>query len=349
MERLFELRESLLRQYAKYSRYVDKVFQFIVSLSVFGFIGSNIGFLKTAANPIVTLGLSLICTFLPFALVVVLAAAVVLVQFYTLSMGIALVAAVLFAIMFILYFRFAPEKGIILLLVPVAFALKIPVVIPIIYGLIGTPVCILPIIFGTIVYYMITYVKSCAATMGGAGKADMMEQVVSFVQQIFNNKEMWMVVAALTICFLIVYNVKRLSVDNAWKIAMVSGSLIYIVVMAVGNIVMKIPVSYVVLIVGGVVSVLVALVLEFFVFAVDYSRTEHLQFEDDEYFYYVKAVPKVYVAAPEKTVKKINERKKRPKVKAVDVTQNLSDDVLLERALKEELEIQDMTKGNLKF
>ena len=45
--------------------------------------------------------------------------------------------------------------------------------------------------------------------------------------------------------------------------------------------------------------------LEFFVFNVDYSRTEHVQFEDDEYYYYVKAVPKNTVTAPQKRVKTI--------------------------------------------
>jgi hypothetical protein len=64
------------------------------------------------------------------------------------------------------------------------------------------------------------------------------------------------------------------------------------------------------LIVGSVVSVLVALVVKFFVFSVDYTRTERLQFEDDEYYYYVKAVPKASIAIPEKTVKRINERQK---------------------------------------
>ena len=34
-------------------------------------------------------------------------------------------------------------------------------------------------------------------------------------------------------------------------------------------------------------------ILEFFLFHVDYKRTERLQFEDDEYYYYVKAVPKI--------------------------------------------------------
>ena len=43
-----------------------------------------------------------------------------------------------------------------------------------------------------------------------------------------------------------------------------------------------------------------------FSFNLDYSRTEKVQFEDDEYYYYVKAVPKVTVTTPEHKVKKIN-------------------------------------------
>ena len=56
-------------------------------------------------------------------------------------------------------------------------------------------------------------------------------------------------------------------------------------------------------------SLLLAVVLQFFVFNVDYSRTEKVQFEDDEYYYYVKAVPKIVVARPEKKVKQINSQK----------------------------------------
>ena len=55
---------------------------------------------------------------------------------------------------------------------------------------------------------------------------------------------------------------------------------------------------------------LLAFVLQFFVFNVDYSRTEYVQFEDDEYYYYVKAIPKVHITKREKTVKQINPQKK---------------------------------------
>ena len=37
-----------------------------------------------------------------------------------------------------------------------------------------------------------------------------------------------------------------------------------------------------------------------------YTKKEYLQFEDDEYYYYVKAVPKMSIAIPEKKVKKIS-------------------------------------------
>lgn len=41
-------------------------------------------------------------------------------------------------------------------------------------------------------------------------------------------------------------------------------------------------------------------------FGGDYTRTERLEYEDDEYYYYVKAVPKASVATSERSIKKIN-------------------------------------------
>ena len=72
-----------------------------------------------------------------------------------------------------------------------------------------------------------------------------------------------------------------------------------------------INVSIVGIIIGSIFSVLIAKVVEFFAFHVDYSRAEKVQFEDDEYYYYVKAVPKITVATPSKTVKRINTAKKK--------------------------------------
>ena len=63
------------------------------------------------------------------------------------------------------------------------------------------------------------------------------------------------------------------------------------------------------LIIAIILSAAVAGVYHFFVFAVDYSRTEYVQFEDDDYHYYVKAVPKIAVSKPDVKVQRINTRK----------------------------------------
>ena len=41
-------------------------------------------------------------------------------------------------------------------------------------------------------------------------------------------------------------------------------------------------------------------------FGADFTRQEHLQFEDDEYYYYVKAVPKRNVTVSDVKVTHIN-------------------------------------------
>ena len=48
--------------------------------------------------------------------------------------------------------------------------------------------------------------------------------------------------------------------------------------------------------------------VQFFRMSLDYTGVRKLQFEDDEYFYYVKAVPKLKVAVVDKTVTKIDDR-----------------------------------------
>ena len=179
----------------------------------------------------------------------------------------------------------------------------------------------------------------------------MFAQLTAFAQQLCNNKEMWTAIIAFVICLLVVYSVRKLSVDNAWKIAIVSGALVYVIVVVIGRVTMHVDVPYVAVIIGTIVSILLALVLEFFAFAVDYSRTENLQFEDDEYFYYVKAVPKVTVTAPEKTVKRINERQETSRMdelKQEKILKNQTDEMLLTKALQEELEIQELLEEELK-
>ena len=125
------------------------------------------------------------------------------------------------------------------------------------------------------------------------------------IDGLIGNKEMFVMIVAFAAALIVVYFIRRLSVDYAWTIAMVTGALLDVMILLFGDLMYNTNLSIIGLIIGSIASVLLAKIFEFFVFNVDYSRTEYVQFEDDEYYYYVKAVPKNAVSAPQKRVKTI--------------------------------------------
>jgi hypothetical protein len=308
MENVYIIRGRLQEFYAKYSKVIDKAIQFLLAIVTFTIINKNLGFMEAASSPIVALGLAIICTFFSMNTIVLMATVLILVHIFAVSLGAFAITAVIFLLMYIFYFQLTPKMALIVLLTPLAFVLKIPYVIPAVCGLVVAPVSLIAVACGTIVYYMMEYVKKSASTLTSTGIKDVLSGASKYVKQVFENKEMWTMIAAFIICFFVVYIVRRTAMDHAWKIAIVAGTIANVIVIAVGDVSMGLNISYGGLIAGSILSIIIGLVLEIFLFSVDYGRAESLQYEDDEYYYYVKAIPKVSVAGPEKMVKRINER-----------------------------------------
>ena len=336
MSTLLVWKKKLQKFYASYSVYILKGIQFVLGILIFGLINYNIGFMKMASSVVCTIGLAVICTFLPMLVMTMAAAVLILVHFYALSLPIAIVSAVIFLLMYIFYFRFTPNKSWLVLVAALAFGLKIPFVIPVAFGLMGTPVWIVPAACGIISYYMVDFVKGSATALKSADADGIAANLMSFTKQALGNREMWLMIMAVAIGILVVNVVRSRAVSNAWKIAAVSGSVVCLVVAAAGNMILEGRLSYVSMVVSAVLGIVLGLVLEFLFFSVDYSGTENIQFEDDEYYYYVKAVPKVGVSAPEKRVKHITKD-------TGNRTGNKSgntEDILLTRSLSKELGIE---------
>lgn len=337
MNNLFVIRGKMQEIYAKHSKLVDKIIQFVLALSTFFLINNNIGFIKVLAQPVVTLLLAAVCTFFPAIITVIAAAAVVLCHLYCVSLGVMMVTGAIFLVMFVFYFRLTPKRAVIILLTPILFMLKFPYVIPIACALVLTPMTSVAITFGVIVFYMLEYIKLAVPTLQGDEAAGMLTQITAYVKQLFQNKQMWIVIIAFIICYLLVYTIRRSAMDHAWKVAIAAGTVVNIIVITAGNIALGEHTEYVSLIGGSIVAILVGMILEFFVFSVDYSRSENLQFEDDEYYYYVKAIPKLNVSTQEKTIKRINERYEVEEVHDENTSIDEIDNVLLVQRLEEEL------------
>ena len=305
MTSLLVLREQLKRFYGKYEVYITPVLRFLLAFMSFSMINHAIGYMSALNSIAIVLILALLCSFLPLNFTVILAAAVSLVHLYAFSLECAVVALAVFLLMFVLYFRFSPNDTVVVLLTPLFFVLKIPYAVPIAMGLIGTPVSAVSVACGVIVYYVIGYMNESASVLNTFDAEGVVEKFRYIIDGVLGNKTMLVVVAAFTITIVVVYFIRRLSVDYAWTIAIITGALVNILFLLFGDLLFNTNVSILGLIIGSVIAALLVKVLEFMVFNVDYSRTEMVQFEDDEYYYYVKAVPKNTVATPEKRVKTI--------------------------------------------
>ncbi len=304
MTSLLEIKEKIKSIYSKYDIFLNPLFKFILALCVFSIINGNIGYMERANTLTVTLAVSLVCAILPANVMVLLAAAAVLLHLYALSLEVMAVAFVLFLLMGLMYFRFSPKNGIYTLLMPVCLHFNLGPVMPIAVSLMGNVPSAISFICGVVAWYFLDGVKQNALALSGRGGSDgAVTKITAALNQLIGNKEMYLVILTFLVVFAVVLLIRSLSIDYAWTAAIIIGGLVNFIVLFAGYVMLGISEKVVGLVIGSLMSLAVAFVLEFFFFHLDYTRTERVQFEDDEYYYYVKAVPKMYVAEKEKQVK----------------------------------------------
>ncbi len=314
MTGLLELKEKLRGFYCKYDVFINPLGKFILAVCTFMIINQNIGYMAKLSSTTVTLALSLLCAILPVNAMLVLAGAVITLHLYALSLEVAVIGLLLFMIMFLVYFRFAPKDGFYVVLTPICFHLGAGPVMPMAAGLLSKAYTAVSIICGTILYYFLEGVKANASALGDSSEdATLTSKFTATINQLLGNKEMYLMIFAFTLTTLVVMLLRNLSVDYAWTIAIAIGLLMNFIVMFAGNILLGISGRTIDLVIGIGIAAAASFLLEFLFFHVDYTRTERVQFEDDEYYYYVKAVPKMYVAEKAKQVKKFNTKELRKK------------------------------------
>lgn len=309
MSGLLELRERLKEFYGKNEMYITPVLKFALAILLLFAINTKMGYMAVLGNPIVLFVLALICAFLPVNATVLVSCVYIILNAYALSIEVAIVAVILVLLMFLLYFRFAPKDAYVVLLVPLAFVLKIPYVTPVLIGLMATPVSMVSMCFGIIMYYYVIYVSNNAGVLSAAG-SDMISNVSMIFENMMADKMLLLLLISFMATVLVVYLIRKLNIDYVWNTAAIAGILTNLLIILVGEFMLNITGSIGGILISMVVSGVIVFAAQLFAFSVDYTRTEYVQFEDDEYYYYVKAVPKMTVSASSKKVQRINPQKK---------------------------------------
>lgn len=305
---LLEIKEKLVQLYGKYEAYMIPMLRFLLGVITFTLINTNIGYMKVLSTMPVALILAALCSVLPVNAMIALAAIVVLLDLYALALEVFIVGVLIFAFIYFVYYRFSPRYGYNAVLMPVCFKLGIPYAVPIGSGLLGEMYSVVSVVCGSVIYFFLKGVHENEATLNSASDAgtSATSKITITLNQLLMNKEMFLVIAIFAIATIVVYIIRRLDIDNAWMIAWIAGVLIEIIGLISGYLLLGIPGKVLGVILGGGISAVIAWGLQFMFFNVDYTRTERLQFEDDEYYYYVKAIPKAVVTSSDKQVKHIH-------------------------------------------
>lgn len=310
MTALLELRENLKKIYSRNEAFILPVIKFLLGVIVLSIINGKMGYMTKLDNIAIVLIVSLLCSFLPTGFMALFAMMFAVLHMYALSIETAAVGLVVFLLLYLLFLRFTAKEALVVVLTPVLCMLKLPYVMPVAMGLIGTPASCVSVGCGVVVYYLLQTVITNAPTINSMGAEEATAKLRLLIDGMLGNKAMLVMIAAFAITVIVVYLIRRMSVDHSWTIAMVAGVMIEVMILLVGDLMYDTNLSIVSALLGAVVTLIACKIIEFFRFCLDYSRTEKVQFEDDEYYYYVKAVPKMTVAAPTNTVKKINTQRR---------------------------------------
>lgn len=314
---LLEIKEYLKLFYAKFDVYIVSVFKFLLAFIMINMLNGDLGYMDRLTGTPIVLLVSLVCALLPWGASAGVGVLFLLGHFYEVSLELTGVALAIMLVMFCLYLRFGNGDSVYIVLTFILLSMNIPYVTPIIVGLTCGMVTAVPVAFGIIIYFLVQFVNGNATALTSSGTEDMLAKFKLIIDNIINNHQMFLLIVAFTVTIILVYIIRKLSIDFAWLVAVGVGAIVDAMILLIGEFMLDISITTGGVIVGTLLAVVIGVILQFLLFSVDYRRAEKVKFEDDDYVYFVKAVPKISVKLSKKNVKRINTKKSQKPLKVV--------------------------------
>ena len=318
LTKLLEFRGIARSFFQKYQLVIEPIFRFIIAYMAFHTINNALAYNTKAANPVIELGLAAVGAFLPPVVLILLCALLAILQVYSASPILAALVVVIFAVLYCFIARFSGKYGYAVVAVPILFVFKLPYLVPLLLGMIATPMAIFPTVSGVIVYFVFEVIQEAATRQDITSLDATLALYIDVVNSLFKHKEMFVTAAIFAMVILVMWLVRRLRFEFVFEITIVLGAIVNILGFLLANLQLDINVGTGSMILGTVVSMLLVFIAQFFRVVLDYTSVEHVQFEDDDYYYYVKAVPKIDVARLQKNITTFSNKEESEELTAAE-------------------------------
>lgn len=292
MKEILKFRQSVKEFCSKYDMIITPVVRFILYLIMYMTLNSMTGYSTAFGSTKVAVLMAVISAVTSDGIGLGLGALLLTGQLFSANVEIGAVFLLLFLVLYCAYIRFFPKTIWIVLFAPVFFLVKLQFLLPILAGMLVGPAAMFSVGIGCIIYYFMIAAGDYVDALASAGGAEIAASYKFIFEALKGNKELVLTVVVFAVIVLIVAIIYKLSFDYSWYVAIAIGGVFEIILFLVGNVTTGADMSLTSVVIGSLVSVIVAAVVQFWKTVVDYSKVEKTQFEDDGYYYYVKAVPK---------------------------------------------------------
>lgn len=291
MNTILNIRDACINTFNRFDFILKPALKFLFAFILLLLLQSKYGYFEQLNRISVIAVFSLICAFLPLGGISFVAGLFFVADMFRLSYTASAFAASVLLVIYLLYFGFKPGTGIILSIVPLSFFLHIPYVVPIILGMNLGVFSAVPAVLGVIIWNMLKFMGASSEALSAAGTAEIADTVTGLVEGILLDRYMLMICVAFILAVIISAMISKSSINYSWITAATAGILAEAVIVIIAGI--RYGSDVLIDIIGLLISFLICAVYVYTFYGADYKSTERLSFEDDDYFYYVKAVPKI--------------------------------------------------------
>lgn len=306
-ERILIIRDKVLQFYKIYEKVWIGMAKFLSMLLVMVAITRTIGYAPTLTRSYIIAALALVSTMLPAQYIMLEILGVIVIHLLHFNWIIGGVVLVIFISLYILFIRLYPKESLLIVLTMLAMKVELLCMLPIVAGLFGGLGAILAILIGIVGHFSFTSLEMMLQSL--LKTEDLVvwiqENLNLYITQIFYNKELLAMLSICLIVFCVVYIIRKQVIDYAPYLAVVIGGVMNILGFILAELFLDISMNTFLLVFMTIISVVIALGIQFVSRPADYSRSESIRFEDEDNYYMVKVIPKMQVRKSVTKVQKV--------------------------------------------
>ena len=294
MKQLTEFRTRLVEIYQKIGFVVKPLLKFLLAFIAIMRLRKDFGFSPEISGIAIVLMLSVISSLVPFYVIYGILGVYLSLQLASVSAVMSITVILILIVLYCFFIRITAGYSAALIVMPILIGLKIPYVIPILFGLFASPLGIIPCCSGVFTYYFLNGLKTNLTSFEQLnGADDPFNLYANIMGGLLKNEAMISAMIVFSLVIIAMYMVRNIRMDYSFEIAVAVGTIVNLFVYIILMLQIEVGVSLSSLLFFSILSGLIVLLINSMYRPLYYAGTERVQFEDDDYYYYVMAVPKI--------------------------------------------------------